>query len=233
LVCWICGHIATSGEHLIKASDLKMFFPNLKQENPVELRKDSDSFAKKIGTAKSKHFHFPARICTQCNNVITSKYDKSWASLSQYLFDNQELKEIYLEDVWKENYKNEMLNVHLYFAKMLGCALESSTIKGTNIPLKTDSFAKAILESTTHNNLLLSFYSTKDHKFPALSDLQAEINPRTGEVIYCLFFYIVGSYAVKVAYCNFEQMYRDMDKVWHPYQKDNHKVSVIPLNKTS
>lgn len=33
--CWICGNKGDSGEHLIKASDIKGMFSDISQSNPI------------------------------------------------------------------------------------------------------------------------------------------------------------------------------------------------------
>jgi hypothetical protein len=229
--CWICGSVADSGEHMIKASDMRLFFPKVSQKNKILHTKDNGSISKSIGTVKSDVVHFSAEICKKCNNVRTSSHDKSWVKLSKYLYENKGLNKLYFTDVWGETYKANMINVHLYFAKLLGCAVESSKVEGQQIPLLTDSFSHSILENTPHPNLLLSFHYTEHHEYPALSDLQAHINPENGEVTYCFFFYILGPYAIKVAYSNFDCLYKGMLDAWHRDHNDLNirSVKLLPF----
>ena len=232
--CWICGNIANSGEHMIKASDLRLFFPDLSQKNPIIHKTDNGKVSKEIGTAKSKYLHYSSKICVHCNNVTTSKHDKSWSVLSNFLHENPRLQELCFEDVWGEEYRQNMLNVHLYFVKQLGCAVESCQTLKSPIPLKTECFAESILKGIGNRNILLSFHNTEHQKYTALSDLGVEYHPKTGNVIYCFFFYIIGNYAVKIAYASFDVIYSGMDQAWLPYhnEKGVNKVKIQPFTKT-
>ena len=231
--CWICGNTANSGEHMIKASDLRLFFPSLSQKNPILHQTDNGKITKKIGTAKSKYLHYSAKICTHCNNVKTSDHDKSWAVLSTFLYKNPGLKELSFTDVWGEAYKQNMLNVHLYFVKLLGCAIKSFQTKNSSIPLKLEYLAESILKGIGNRNILLSFHNTEHQKYTALSDLCIEFHPRTGNIIYCCFFYIIGPYAIKIAYASFDRLYRGMDLAWLPYhnEKGINKLKIQPFGE--
>jgi len=215
---------------MIKASDIRLFFPDLSQKNPFLHQTDNGKVSKKIGTAKNKYLHYSAKICTDCNNVKTSEHDKSWAVLSKFLYENPKLQELCFEDVWGKEYRQNMLNVHLYFVKLLGCAVESIQTSESPIPLKTEYLAESILKGLGNRNILLSFHNTKHQKYTGLSDLGVEFHPRTGDVIYCIFFYIIGNYAVKIAYASFDRMYRGMDQAWLPChnEKGVNKLKIQP-----
>jgi hypothetical protein len=76
--CWICGSEANSGEHVIKASDLKDVFGNITQKNPIythtRLRKNQP-----IRGIKSDTLKYSARICARCNNELTQPHDREVA----------------------------------------------------------------------------------------------------------------------------------------------------------
>lgn len=230
--CWICGEYANSGEHVFKASVLKLINPNTSQSNPITHKKDNSDNFKNVGSVKNKIFHFSAKICSTCNNVRTSNHDKSWAILSEYLFSKKGLRELSLIEVWGGSYEQHMLNVHLFFAKLLGCAIESSHIEKQSINLSTKSLAKCIVEDCGNPNLLLSFHYIDKAILSGVSDLEAHINPSNGDVTYCIFFYIIGNYAVKIAHSNFEKMYVGMNEVWHPHHnvKGINTIKLLPFN---
>lgn len=60
--CWICGEKGDSGEHLIKASDIKSLFGEITQKNPVNLHTE-DKKNKSVGSSKSDKFKSSALIC--------------------------------------------------------------------------------------------------------------------------------------------------------------------------
>lgn len=83
-ICWICGDIADSGEHIIKKSDLKLLDNNISQQN--KMLKSSNGLIEKngIGSIKSDRFHFKSKICSTCNNERTQADDKAWEKLSLF-----------------------------------------------------------------------------------------------------------------------------------------------------
>lgn len=202
--CWICGQPATTGEHLIKASDLKSYFGNVSQQNPIyqhsEARKNLP-----IGSIKaSNKLKSTARLCAKCNNERTSTHDKAWGKLSSYLQDNlrtiSKSGEVKLQKVFPDSISHDMKLVQLFFVKHFGCRVVSD-----GVPINPESLSQAILNETEHPNIYISFLNIPTqlkHKYAGLTPIKAiNIN---GTSVFCTCAYIVGNLAVNIIYCTVE-----------------------------
>ena len=58
MYCWICGDNATTGEHILKASDLKSEFGDVSQQNPLYLNSKEKSNIKINSIRRSKELKF-------------------------------------------------------------------------------------------------------------------------------------------------------------------------------
>ncbi|WP_300465593.1 hypothetical protein [Desulfobacula sp.] len=124
--CWICGNEAKTGEHKIKASDLRALYNDVSQRNPLYLHTDQRR-NQKVGSIKSGKFKFNSLICPNCNNARTAPHDNAWMKLSKFLRGrNTAMKKgdsIPLEIVFPDTLSKSMLDVHLFFVKLFGCAI--------------------------------------------------------------------------------------------------------------
>ena len=124
--CWICGNEASTGEHKTKASDLRALYDGVSQKNPLYLHTDQRK-NQKVGSIKSEKFKFASLICPNCNNARTAPHDKAWEKLSKYLREKKpaikKADPITLEKVFPGTVSTSMLNVHLFFVKLFGCAI--------------------------------------------------------------------------------------------------------------
>jgi hypothetical protein len=88
-LCWICReNPANSGEHRIKASDVRAVAPDLSQANPVfgqERPGPGHLTNVPIGSAKSHNLQFKDSICRPRNSTRTQPYDDAWKELASYL----------------------------------------------------------------------------------------------------------------------------------------------------
>ena len=85
--CWICGNEGDSGEHLVKASDIRNYFGNISIDSPVYTHNDYKRNIP-IRSIKSNRFKSKALICKYCNNTRTQPHDRAWESLSNYILHN-------------------------------------------------------------------------------------------------------------------------------------------------
>lgn len=120
--CCLCGSTEQlTGEHKIKASQLRSIFKN----KPMEFGSiDGISNNPIIQGPKSKAFHFSAKLCALCNNTLTQPADLEFESFHRDVY-NLFSKGLDVSDVFKdpkyEINSERYLNVFRYFAKQLCC----------------------------------------------------------------------------------------------------------------
>lgn len=160
--CWICGAEGNSGEHLLKASDIKLSFPDITQKKPAYYHDNRGHNNIFIQSITSKRLHSKAKICKECNNKTTQPYDIAWETLSKYLYNNSVIinkrKYFDLKKVFINDFKIQASNIQLYFVKLLGCHY-------WGIPDKKqicDSFSKSILNGCSREDISLEFSLNKD-----------------------------------------------------------------------
>lgn len=213
--CWICGDEGHTGEHLVKASDLRSFFGKFSQKAPIYFH-SSGKRNIPVGSIKSDRFKSKAKICTRCNSSVTQPYDKAWEKLSSYLRGNfpqiSARGKIDLSKVFPGATRQALLNVHLYFVKLFGCLIEEH-----NIPIDITPFAYAIKTRTAHKSIYLAFgprLGTVKHKFAGVTPIDA-VN-KAGVTVFASWFYIVGDIAVDIIYSDDAEYMRVIRNYWHP-----------------
>lgn len=171
--CWICGQSADSGEHRIKASDLRLAFGHVSQKEPLFLH-NAIQRNRPIKGIRSNVLKFDTLICRECNNQRTQPYDRAWQQLSEYLTTRTEpiragdlLK---LHKVFPGAVGERMLDIHLFFAKLFGCIIVEH-----KVPIDVDGFSQAILKRQAHPYLFIAFAPRVDSHgktMVGVSDLQ-------------------------------------------------------------
>ena len=209
--CWICGNKATTGEHKTKASDLRALFNGVSQQNPLYLHTDQRR-NQKVGSIKSDKFKFDSLICPYCNNARTAPHDKAWAQLSNFLRERKPAikkgETIPLEKVFPTNLSKSMLDVHLFFVKLFGCA-----VLELEAPIEINPFAEAILQQKPHPKVFLAFGSSLKMG-TGMTDIEtANID---GRCVYTTWFYIVEPIAVNVIYAEHSEKRGGLVHSWHP-----------------
>jgi hypothetical protein len=147
--CWICGAPSTTGEHIIKRTDLKSLFGVVTQQAPLYLHRKGGGRSKRIGSFDAKDLKSP--LCEKCNTSRTQPHDRAWETLSTYLgtCKPEPGTTVHARHIFHDGPTRQMLNVHLYFVKLLGCRLNAA---GTPIDRV---FSDAILNGTAHPHLYL------------------------------------------------------------------------------
>jgi hypothetical protein len=122
--CWICRtNEATSGEHMIKQSDLREIFGKPGQKQRFFFH-DLARPNREVQSLRSRLLHSPILICDQCNTTRTQPHDRAWEEVARWLRNRQ--PRIRVGDIARGNRifhhftKHQMRNVHLYFLKQLG-----------------------------------------------------------------------------------------------------------------
>jgi hypothetical protein len=213
--CWICGAGAKTGEHLAKRSDLKAIFPSISQKRPLFLNTDSMRNLK-IGGFDNYHLKSKALICECCNSDRTSPHDKAWKKLSEYLREKKpQIKAgeiIKLNKVFPGSTKKSMLDVHLFFVKLFGCAIIEH-----NIPIDITCFSEAIMNQKPHPLVQLAISRSPDigiRKHVGRSNIEiAKINEKC---MYATWLYIVDSLLVNIIYAVPTERRKGLVHAWHP-----------------
>jgi len=138
LQCWICGNPADSGEHKFKARDLKKIFDRdgFHPENlPFHF---FDGGHRRIRSPKSDAIKYPKIICRNCNNNLTSPFDRAYDRFSDWCSSHQShqgVNEINLEEVFGKDCIKGVENLRRYGAKTLGCRIiASNSLLPDNFP---------------------------------------------------------------------------------------------------
>jgi hypothetical protein len=200
---------------MVKASDFRSVFGHVSQQTPV-FRHSKQQRNQVIRGAKACSLKFRPSICSYCNNDRTQKHDRAWEVLSAAIrMHRPPLKRgarLPLEAAFQNRSIEEMLNVHLYFVKLLGCyAVEYA------VPLPVETLAVAILGGYPHPNVYLDFVAVASNTIKSevvVGNINA-IN-RDRQTVGATWFYIVGTAAVHVTYCEARQPSPVRRLGWHP-----------------
>lgn len=197
--CWICGAQADSGEHMIKKTDLQRAVSGaVNQKSPIYHRV-SGIKKRPIGSLKAEALKFEKSICATCNGSLTQPHDYSWNILSSYLAENviEVGKEIDLTNVFEGDIEENVLNVHLFFCKIFGCAVLDAKLE-----LDLSNLANSIRTQSCCSDLYIKIRRSNNGKsssYCALSDLQV-FTLEGGSMKYVHLFYTVGNYSVDIVY---------------------------------
>jgi hypothetical protein len=213
--CWICEDVATTGEHMIKASDLKSMFGHVSQNAPLYIHNPIQRNLPVPGI-KSNKLKFKNLLCARCNNQRTQQHDQAWEKLSNYLRKRlpplRSGSTINLAKVFPGQVRESILNVHLYFVKLFGCMVAEHSV-----PLDLAPFSAAILQGHAHPNVHLSIWALSDsdaHKFAGQTPI--ETVQLHGQIVFATWLYYVGTIAVNVIYAVPGERRRGLLKAWHP-----------------
>jgi len=212
--CWICGSNAQTGEHLIKASDMRSIFGHVRQSQPVFRHSESRRNIPVKGI-NADIMKSDALICAPCNNQRTQPYDRAWETLSAYLRSRTRIRggdRIDLGKVFPGAVHKSMLYVHLFFVKLFGCLIAEHSI-----PIDIGDFSNAILNNTAHQkvHLAISPYTDGIASVSAgYSDLDtAQLNNR---VVHAAWLYILDRFAIRVMYAEPTEHRKGLIDSWHP-----------------
>ncbi len=209
--CWICGNNANTGEHKTKASDLRALYSAVSQQKPLSLHPDQRR-NQKVGSIKSSKFKFDSLICSYCNNARTARNDRAWEQLSKFLREkNPAFKEgdvISLQQVFPGAISESMLDVHLFFVKLFGCA-----IMEYRVPVDIRPFSEAILQQIPHPKVFMGFGSSLNMGTGMTNIETADLN---GLIVYATWFYVVEPIAVNVIYSDPSEKREGLVHAWHP-----------------
>jgi hypothetical protein len=214
--CWICSDDAMTGEHLIKASDLRSVFGHVSQKSPVyfhtALRRNQP-----IGGIKSDVLKSNALICARCNNQRTQPYDLAWERLSTFIRDRKPPIRsgdwISLQKIFTGPTQESMLRVHLFFVKLFGCAIIEH-----NVPIDIAPFSRAILHETPHPYVYVAitpYVNRAGTRSVGYSDMDtAQLN---GQVAFAVWMYVLNGFSLRIMYAAPSERHRNgLVRAWHP-----------------
>ena len=219
--CWICNNEANSGEHLIKASDLKSVFGNITQKFPLFLHSEQRR-NQPIPGIKSNKLKYNARLCANCNNKLTQRHDLACEKLSNYLRNRQpHIKPkmlIRLNRTFPGSVSKSMLAVHLYFLKLFGCLITEN-----DVPINIDQFAQSILRGIPHPKVWLAFRTGLQHpNIKHVGCSHVETVQLGGRVVFASWFYVIDKLAINVMYSEPGEHRRGLVDAWHPSHIGKH-----------
>lgn len=213
--CWICGLDAKTGEHRVKASDLRIYFGRITQQTPIYTHtKERKNIP--IRSLKSDRLKSDALICDRCNSALTQPYDRAWEKLSTHLNTNwlqlQKKQKVDLSKVFPESRQKSLLNVHLFFLKLFGCMVVEHAV-----PIDVKEFSYCLQTQTPHPRVYLAFGQTPGEsikKLAATTPIQA-VNDHD-RTIFVTWLYIVGNISVNVIYNEVNENNTVLSRTWHP-----------------
>lgn len=130
--CWICGELATSGEHIYKRTDLQREFSatNFKKGISREIRHERKL---RLNSPKSKHAKFKNSLCSKCNNETSQPFDLAYDQFISFYKENEDeivgSRTLNLENIFGADWKSSLENLKKYYVKHIGCRLSQNGIE--------------------------------------------------------------------------------------------------------
>ncbi len=216
-LCWICRtRPADSGDHRLKASDLRAGAPGLSQAAPVFLQRGRAT-NDRIGSAKADKLKYPKSICRDCNSTLTQPYDLAWETLSAYMQANWPVLvkrgSFDLSKAFPGGTRAAALNVHLFFVKLLGCKLHEGSA-----PVDLAPFSQALLKGSPHPGVAIKIADTDLGEGRMMlydSAVHARLSP-AGELHGAVWSYQFRRVLVTVMYIKAGASLKMVGYPWHP-----------------
>ena len=195
--CWICDSPADSGEHKAKASDVRSIIGTPTNKIPFHLRMGDEKL--KLQGLDVDLLKWTQKICSDCNNSLSSPYDRAWEKLSSFLQKHPNgLPSVNLKTVYGDRFNDKFLNLYLYFAKQFGCYVSNENI---GIDLKDFSYSLINKKVISNFYIRLSYFENWPvHTMIALTPM--DISSDVGGVNIAIAGYAIGPWCVDMTYWN-------------------------------
>lgn len=209
-LCWICNkEPGTTGEHRSKRSDIK---EQLGDRYPLYYQSDTRRNLK-LQSSNANRLKFEPSICNNCNSARTQPHDLAWQKLSSFLRNRKPpLKTgdfIRANRVFSYATSAEMLNVHLFFVKWLGCQIVETSIP---IEPRIETLSRAIMNGKSHPNIWLAFgVMQRGEDWVGASTVDVHSFNGGARYDYVCRFYDVGALSVRVRLSGAK-----LKDDWHP-----------------
>jgi hypothetical protein len=219
--CWICKlEEATTREHRSKRSDLKAV---LGDQGPFYLHTDLRR-NRKVQSINSQLVKFNPSLCNTCNSTRTQPHDLAWETLSHALRNRQPpLKPgdiIRADRIFPYKTSQHMLDMHLFFAKVLGCEIVENNISVTPA---LDTITQAIMQGKPHPNIWLAFCYTNRGGWVGATPLGAMTPTPHGAHDYLCRIYHVDALEIRVRFSSVKLI-----PDWHPSQSNRFRIVAEP-----
>lgn len=224
--CWICGDEAKTGEHLVKASDLRNHFGRVDQRMPLFLH-TSHRRNVRLGSTNADRLKSKALICNRCNSALTQPYDRAWEHFSEYvqreLSHSPALGYIDFGRVFPVHTRRMAINLQLFFVKLFGCRIVEDSV-----PIEIEPFAHALIHGkplpSVHLGLAIIPTET-DKKVAGVSPLEGlEMD---GKTVYAIWLYSVGTLSVFVTFSLLPKLSKSV-RWWRP----SRRIRSFPITRT-
>lgn len=220
--CWICGALATTGEHKIKKSDLRSIFRWLSQKRPVFYH-DKNVRNRKIGSFQGAFLKFKSRLCAHCNGALTQPYDRSWEKMSEWLRGQKPPLQpddvVCVSQIFEANAAEEMRNVQLFFTKIIGCQLIEA-----GVSFDQRALADSILKGKANSLVYLKFGTMgHDRTLVGMSDLELE-KLTDNSLAFAIGIYDLGYVAVQFMYAIPGEQRDGLVNAWHPNSNSDQMI---------
>jgi hypothetical protein len=212
--CWICGDLATSGEHKTKQSDLRAVLGKPSQTHPFYYHEETIK-NRRMGSFKGDFLKSPSRLCAPCNNHRSQPYDRAWERMSHYL--RARTPQLRAGDfvrgnrVYPANATQEMRNVQLYFTKLTGCHLIEAGLKFDQATL-----AGSVLSGKSNTYIHLKFGISKTGLLVGATNLRADTLAFDNSVAFAIWVYSLDRLVVHVMYSIAGEHREGLQNAWHP-----------------
>jgi hypothetical protein len=217
-VCWICGSPAASREHRVKRSDLKLIFPDVTPRTSIYTRDPNTDRIIHIGSLNSDKLKWNSKICHHCNTTRTQNADRAWMALSTYLQSHASREgTLNTKKVFPGSTTRSLLNVHLFFNKLVGCLISDHPA-----PLSLAPFSQAIMHHNANPFLFLGFGILKKSRpnKAFITPMQARV--ARNEVEFANFHYNVKQVFVDIVYARDRKYLLVATNTWHPSMKSKY-----------
>jgi hypothetical protein len=212
--CWICGDLATTGEHKTKQSDLRAVLGKPTQAQPFYYHDNKTERNRRIGSYKGDFLKSPSRLCAPCNNQRTQPYDLAWERMSNYL--RTQVPPLRAGDfvsadrIYPLDPDREMQNVQLYFTKLTGCHLDEANFKFDQAAL-----ASSLLTGTPNPYIHLKFGISQTGLLVGATDLRAA-TLADNSAAFAIWVYSLNELVVHVMDAIAGERREGLRNAWHP-----------------
>lgn len=215
--CWICGGAGTTGEHMIKKSDLQAIFGKPKKGSPLFLH-NAEKSNRIVQGLNSDALKLKSRLCAECNSTRGQPYDRAWEQFSW--FTRNRLPSIApgqfirADRIYPLSSNLALRHVQLYFVKLFGCFIDQE-----KIPIDLKPFSEAFLAGRYHPDIFLRIGCVprpKGEQLVGVLGLSTATDDKTGRIEGAQWFYELDRFAVNVIYSPKHKLWTATEGAWHP-----------------